>query len=230
MKVGVIILSRFNSSRLPGKALMEINNKKVLEYIVERCAMVFDKANIVIATSNELSDEPIANFAQKSQINLFRGSLNNVAERFYEAGKNFGFNYAIRVNGDNIFLDIPLLALIKELSETGNFDLISNVKDRTYPKGMSIESVNLSHYEELLKEIKLKDYYKEHVTIYLYEHLKANYHFIYNETLPEASGIQMALDDKNDWERTSKIMSRFTKHHTQYNLKEIFSIYQDIKQ
>lgn len=223
-KVGVVILSRFNSSRLPGKALMPILGKPTLLYIIERLTEVFSSYEIVLATSNEFSDDPIAEFAQENGIHFFRGSLNNVAERFFYAGNTNNWDYAIRINGDNIFVDIPLLRKVKLLAEKSQYDFISNVKNRTYPKGMSIEAVNLKYYKSILPEINTSDYYKEHVTIYLYENEQENFNFIYNTEQPQATGIQMALDTKEDLERTERLISLFEGSHINYNMKEILAL------
>ena len=226
--IGIVILSRFSSSRLPGKALMEINGKTTLEYIIERLLQVVEKSQIVLATSDEESDEPIEAFANKVGIKCYRGSLNNVSERFYYAGVTLNTNYIARINGDNIFMDIPLLQHMLQTAKKGSFDFISNVKDRTFPKGMSIEIVRTKYYKTLLPLITSSDYHKEHVTSYLYEHPEQTFCFIMNEELPEAAGIQMALDTKDDLERTKNIIAHFNNEHWNYNLKEIFQIWKNI--
>jgi spore coat polysaccharide biosynthesis protein SpsF len=227
MKVGAIILSRFSSSRLPGKALMTINGKSILQYIVERTAQVFDKKDIVLATSLDPSDDAIEAFAISAGIQCYRGSLANVAERFYNAGSGRGWDYAVRINGDNIFVDIPLLQEMKNIAETGQYDFVSNVKGRTYPKGMSIEILRLDHYNEVLEAIKNSKDYQEHVTLYMYDNdADCNYHYVKNLSLPEAAGIQLALDTKDDFEMATNIISHFQKSHTEYNLEEVFNLYQ----
>lgn len=224
-KVGVVILSRFSSKRLPGKALLEIEGKPILKYILERVLKVVDRNNVVIATSYEHTDDAIENFSKIEGIDCYRGSLTNVSRRFFEAAKSKKFDYAIRINGDNIFVEIPLLQKVVHLSETGIYKFISNVYKRTFPKGMSVEAVKVSFYEECLPKIELDERYNEHVTLYLYKQLPdENFHFIYNHDLPEAGGIQFALDTKKDLIRVSKIISMFKKSHTNYNLKEIFKI------
>ena len=223
MKIGVVILSRFSSNRLPGKALMEIGGKPILQYIIERISQVVDTEKIVIATSVENSDDKIEQFAQKTGINCFRGSLDNVAERFFEAGKNKKWDYIVRINGDNIFLDMITIA------KTGKYDFITNVKDRTFPKGMSIEILKLSYFESLLLQINKEEKYKEHVTLYAYDYPSDNNFYYMNSLLPEASGIQMALDTKEDFERTEQIIQLFNGDHFNYNLYEIYNIWKEIQ-
>ena len=226
MNYGIVILSRFNSSRLPGKALKTIDGKPVLKYILERLHTVVPEERIVIATSDESSDDPIAAFCKQEQVACFRGSLNNVSERFLVAAQSKGWDYAVRINGDNIFLDTQVLNDMLELAETEEADLVSNVQGRTFPKGMSVEIVKTSHYADRLGEINKDPRYREHVTLYLYECESAKEHYIHfkNKELPEAAGIQLALDTEEDFERSSGLIARFKTSHTHYNLKEILQL------
>lgn len=227
-KIGAVILSRFSSSRLPGKALMLIEGKAVLQYIVERLLMSLELNDIIIATSTESSDDPIASFAKTINVSCYRGSLQNVATRFFEASETKDWDYAIRINGDNIFVDTNVVTSMIEIAQTDKFSFVSNVKNRTFPKGMSVEIVKKSYFQKLLPIINASDSYKEHVTLYLYDNeVPKDFYYYINSILPEASGLQFALDTKEDFERTTKIISQFKKSHTQYNLKEIFEIYQD---
>jgi spore coat polysaccharide biosynthesis protein SpsF len=225
-KVGAVILSRYNSRRLPGKALIKIKGKPVLDYIIERLEQVLPAEDIVIATSSEKSDDPIAEFAQNRKIKVYRGTLENVARRFFEAGNSQNWDKAIRINGDNIFADTNLLKSMVSEARNEDFDFISNVKNRTYPKGMSIEIVNLKWYKELLDKIEADKNYREHVTLYIYENEPdGEYLFPMNTELPEAAGIQLALDTPEDLERTKRIISTFDRPHYYYNLKEIMDRY-----
>lgn len=223
-KFGAIILSRYNSSRLPGKALMQIQGKEILQIIIERLAVVVPLENIVIATSLERTDDPIAEFASKRGYNCFRGSLQNVAERFFEAANQYNFEYAARINGDNVFVDTEVLAAM--INQTAfDYDFITNVHKRTYPKGMSIEIVKLSSYKKCLAAISADERYYEHVTSYWYESLPERVYFQYNVDFPEAGGLQFALDTKEDFENITKAFDSFSEPHINYNLGRIFSIY-----
>jgi spore coat polysaccharide biosynthesis protein SpsF len=228
-RIGIVILSRYNSSRLPGKALMTINGKPVLSYIVERLTQVVPAHRLVIATSDESSDDPIAAYAREAGVDCFRGSLENVAERFYHAANERGWEFATRINGDNIFVDTDVLRAMFSLAETDNYDFVSNVKGRTFPKGMSIEIARLTYFASLLKEINENAGYREHVTLYLYEKEPGRHRYVVNETLPEAAGIQMALDTPEDFERSKNIISHFTKPQWHYNMQDILNILKTIK-
>ena len=228
-KIGAVVLSRYNSSRLPGKALMKIADKPVLGYIIERLMQVLPKERIVLATSLEQTDDPIEQYAIEQGITCYRGSLDNVAERFLNASKDRGWDYTTRINGDNIFVDTVVFQEMSALAETGRYTFVSNVKNRTFPKGMSIEIVDVNYYHSLLKEINRSAEYQEHVTLYLYEKADPTQHYYFmNTALPQASGIQLALDTREDFERSSEIISRFGKPHWHYNMKEIMDILKQI--
>lgn len=223
--IGIIILSRYSSRRLPGKALLEIEGKKILKYIIERLLQVINIDNIIIATSNESSDNPIAEFAKTEKIQCYRGSLDNVSKRFYEAANRNNWKYAIRINGDNIFVDTKVLEEMIAIAKTNNYNFITNVKDRTFPKGMSIEIVDIEYYKKRLSDINEHNNYQEHVTLHLYELYNTNddFYFFKNTAFPEAAGIQLALDTKEDFERTQKIISKFTNPHYLNNLEDILN-------
>ncbi len=116
-------------------------------------------------------------------ISCFRGSLEDVADRFYQAANQKSWDYAIRINGDNVFVDTQVLTDMIAIARSGEYDFVSNVKDRTFPKGMSIEIVKMRHYASLLPAISSSEYYREHVTLYLYEH-EADTYYYYRNTGP----------------------------------------------
>ena len=116
MKIGLIILCRYNSSRLPGKILKQINGKEILTYIYERLLLSNYSNQIVVATSNNSDDDIIEEFCKTNQINCYRGSKDNVAQRFLDCATAFRFDYAVRINGDNILLDSHLIDKLVEIS------------------------------------------------------------------------------------------------------------------
>ncbi|MCZ2459946.1 MAG: hypothetical protein LC128_10015 [Chitinophagales bacterium] len=227
MKTGIIILCRFNSSRLPGKILKEINGKYIIDYIVERLEVVVPRSRIVIATSNELTDDPIADYCRSHDLGCFRGSLDDVAGRFIVCAKANGFEFVFRINGDNIFVDADLVNEAIQLANTGKYEFISNVHNRTFPKGMSIEGVKVELFEKCLP--LFNSYQREHVMPYFYDNTdQVSHYYIYNETTPELAGFQLAIDTQKDLELAEKIISKFRGPHTNYGLREISTIIKEL--
>lgn len=210
---------------------MPLGDTTVLGFIIERLRRVVKPENILVATSDESSDDVIAMYSNKIGIDCFRGSLNNVAIRFYEAAVSKGWKYATRINGDNIFVDIPLLKKMLAIAAENKYDFISNVKGRTYPKGMSIEIVRVDFYAQQLHHIRESAYHSEHVTSYMYEHEElGEYHFLYNTVITELAGIQLALDTPEDLQRTRNIVDSFKEPQYVYGMTEINEILKKIKE
>lgn len=225
MKVGIIVICRFNSSRLSGKILKEINGKPLLSYILERLQQSNYHENIVIATSNELTDQPIVKYCQKNDIPYFRGDLINVSQRFAECMQHFNFDYGVRINGDNIFTDAKLVDKAIDLALENNYDFVSNVKGRTFPTGMSVEVVSSEFYQQQIQNFK-DESHLEHVTLYFYENENAGkFHFFTNEEMEEAKGLKMAVDTQNDFNFVSSIIKKMEKPHFSYDWKAITKIY-----
>lgn len=229
MRIGYIIICRYNSSRLPGKILRKIEGKEVLLYIVDRIKKVAPESQVIVATSVEKEDDKIADFCKKKSILYFRGSLDDVALRFLECAEKNKYHYATRINGDNIFVDINSLEAMTKIALTNKYDFVTNLKNRTFPKGMSIEMVKTDYYKSIFKKFN-NSTHNEHVTLYLYENENenSNYYNYLNVEVPEASGIQLAIDNEEDFFMVSQIISKFAGDHTEYGLKEIIEIRKNI--
>lgn len=222
---GLVVLARSTSSRLPGKALLDIAGKPVIGFILRRLLAVVAKENIVVATSDQPSDDPIAAYCSQNGIKCYRGSLTNVAERFFGAAQSAGWTYAARINGDNVFVDTDLLRRMIRIAETNKYDFISNVKGRTFPKGMSIEIVRTAYFLSKLPAIQSSPEHREHVTSYLYENdANSNHCYVLNTEIPEMAGMQLALDTPEDLARSRYIAAHFTDPAKEYNSAEIFNI------
>lgn len=210
MNIKYIILCRYNSNRLPGKILKEINGIPILTIILKRLQTKIDRNDIVIATSTEASDNPIQHYCEENDYNIYRGSLENVSERFLHCATTYNADYAVRINGDNLFTDPTLILKLVSFLEEKPFDFISNVPGRSFPFGLSVEVVSISFYQSVINIINQSEKYKEHVTLFLYENTDYmnQYLFYKNEDYPIASGIQLAVDDENDFKIVSEIVTQ----------------------
>lgn len=224
MKVGIIILCRYDSSRLPGKILRKIADKPILAYIYERLRLCADPTEITVATSVEPSDDPIYRYCCDLNIQCFRGSKEDVSERFLLCSESNKFDYAIRINGDNLFADTNVISSMIKIARGGQYDFISNVKGRTFPIGQSVEIVKSSFYRDIYSMMTSSES-REHVTLYLYQNENLGKRYYYqNESLPEARRLKLAIDDKDDFDRAQGIINRMKEVHTRYNLREILEL------
>ncbi len=226
--IGAVIIARYNSNRLYGKVLRDLHGVPALTHTYQRLRKVLAADQIVLATSTESHDDPIEAYAIANGIHCFRGSLDNVAERFLEAGKSMNWDYSIRVNGDNIFIDLQCFQEMLAMAKTGNYDFLSNVKDRTFPKGMSIEMVRTAFYEAQMEAISKSKSYQEHVTLALYENNWGKVHYFYNTQFESLQGIQLALDTAEDFEHIEQLITLLGDAYPDYTLKDIKEAYEQL--
>ncbi|MFV0423088.1 cytidylyltransferase domain-containing protein [Oleidesulfovibrio sp.] len=104
-RVGIILLARLDSSRLPRKALRMAQGKEMLGYVVERARLVEGISEIVLATTDREVDDELEEFAAKYDLSLFRGSAEDVAGRVAACARWRGWDAFVRINGDSPFID-----------------------------------------------------------------------------------------------------------------------------
>lgn len=222
MNIGIAIVCRFNSSRFPGKILHEIQNNTVLENIIYRLKKNLPKNEICIATSLNKSDDVIYDLCKEKNFNIYRGNLNDVSGRLLECAKKNNWDYFVRINGDNIFVDIESLEIMMKHITEKSPNFITNVPSRTFPYGMSVEILKTSFYEMIYNSGKLSFDDKEHVTKWLYENLESYEYTEYkNIKYENIKGRMLALDHEHDLALINKILNFSNKAISDITLSDI---------
>ena len=225
--IGVVILVRYNSTRLYGKALLDIHGKPSLKYLIERLETLFNKNQLIIATSKENHDDPIEDFSMVNNIKCFRGSLNNVSERFKDAAKILNKKHVVRITGDSIFLDMNLLKeIISQIDE--KHLLFRNIISKTYPVGQTIDIVNLEKYIKYFPFFSTKDDL-EHVTSYFFDN-KSNFPIknISNK-LGIFRSVSLGLDNLEDYKNANSLIKNFKNYSASTSYIEIYNYYNKLK-
>ena len=117
MNVG-IIQARTGSSRLPGKIMMKIEGKTMLEHMIERVSKSKKLDKIVIATTTKENDDVIVSLAKQLKIDYFRGSEDDVLDRYYKASKQFDADVVVRLCSDSPLLDGKIIDDVVAVSYT----------------------------------------------------------------------------------------------------------------
>ncbi len=141
MKTVAIIQARMNSERLPGKTLFQISGRPVLQYIIDRLIHCDGIAEIVVATSVMAENDAVDFYCIERKIACHRGPEEDVAKRFIEVLEKYGYESFVRVNGDSPLIDQGLISKGIKIFFNKNYDLVTNVFPRTYPKGQSVEVI-----------------------------------------------------------------------------------------
>ena len=223
MKVVAIIQARMSSSRLPGKVLMPLANKPVLAHIVERlsyCKMI-DK--IVVATTNEVSDDLVADYCEYNNIDCYRGSLEDVLDRYYQTAKIYHADSIVRITGDCPVIDPVVVDAVITGYLSGKYD--SYGLGGEFPDGLDCTVFSFSAIEKAWKEAKLQSE-REHVGPYI----ENNPHLFRNGALELFQGLSQqrwTLDELNDYELLSKIFNELYRLDSPFLTHEILQFIQN---
>ena len=224
MTIGVVLLCRYSSSRLQGKILQDIRGRPLISHIVGRIRRAAAERPLVVATSDDKSDDPIAAYCRRSGIECFRGDLNDVAGRFLSCLKAYGWEYGVRINGDRLFLDVETLHAVLAIADTGEFDLVTNIPGQTFPYGLGVEIVRTEFYASCLDSMT-EDFHREHVTTWFYENQSVGRRYVYENTVcPEAAGLQLAIDTPEDLDRALRILDRAGPAPERLNLRQLYEL------
>ena len=163
--IAAIIQARMGSSRLPGKILKPILGRPMLELQIERVMRASRIDRLTIATSTDPSDDLVEQFCSERDLSCFRGSLEDVLDRYYQAVMAIGANQIVRLTGDCPLSDPELIDEVIDHHLKGQYDYTSNVLELTYPDGLDVEVFSAQALEIAWNEAELPSQ-REHVTFY----------------------------------------------------------------
>jgi len=166
MTVLCILQARVSSTRLPGKVLKPILGEPMLARQIERIQRAERVNALTVATSDLPSDDGVAALCERLGVDSYRGSLDDVLDRFYQAARRSGSSHVMRLTGDCPLTDPAILDALVELHLAGDFDYSSNVEERTYPDGLDAE---IFRYDLLVQawQEATSPYEREHVTPFM---------------------------------------------------------------
>jgi spore coat polysaccharide biosynthesis protein SpsF (cytidylyltransferase family) len=223
VKVVAIIQARMSSSRLPGKVLMPLASKPVLAHIVERLSYCKMIEKIVVATTDEPSDDLVADYCKNNNIDCYRGSLEDVLDRYYQAAKIYHADPIVRITGDCPVIDPVVVDAVITGYLPGKYD--SYGLGGEFPDGLDCTVFSFSAIERAWKEAKLKSE-REHVGPYI----ENNPNLFRNGMLGLFEGLgnqRWTLDEPNDYKLLSKIFNKLYRPDSPFLTHEILQFIQN---
>lgn len=171
-RVIAIIQARMSSTRLPGKVLLDLEGRTVLERMIERVKWSKLVSETVVATTTDPSDDPIVGLCTHLETPVFRGSLPDVLDRYYQCARQFDADIVVRLTGDCPLIDPELIDDVIN----GLFDPPSDFScnrlpppfSRSFPIGLDVEACTFAALETAWENATEK-HDREHVMPYLYE-------------------------------------------------------------
>jgi spore coat polysaccharide biosynthesis protein SpsF len=202
----IIVPARMNSQRLPGKPLRAIAGKPLLQWVIESLKHVEHAGEVVVATSTDRRDDALADWCAARGCACHRGPLDDVAARVLEAARARHAEAFVRVSGDSPLIDPALVTQAIAIFRRGDADLVTNVQQRTFPKGNSVEVVRISVLDRQLKRFGTQED-REHVTTVLYRHPELVRIVNFASDTP-AGQIQLSVDSSDDLHLVERILRK----------------------
>jgi spore coat polysaccharide biosynthesis protein SpsF len=209
--IGCIIQARMGSTRLPGKVMKIIDGKNPsLQYTLNQLKSCKSLDKIIVATTNLPEDDEIVNYLKNLDIDVFRGSSDDVLDRYFQCAKNYDLSSIVRITADCALIDPNIVEEGIKLFNSKNYDYVTNTFPRTFPDGNETEIFSINALEEMWKNAKLPSE-REHVTPYFKNNPKLFQikNFIHNKDI---SDLRWTIDYDEDLKFVkiliSKIQSR----------------------
>ena len=191
-----IIQARMSSTRLPGKVLNLLAEKPVLDHVVRRVQQSKYIKKVVVATSIDESDNLIENWCKQNNINCYRGSLNDVLDRFYQAAKIYNAENILRITADCPVIDHEIIDEVIERHIKGGFDYYGLKGE--FPDGLDCTMITFKALSIAWENSKL-DSEREHVGPYIEKHPEL-FKLGGYEKFKNLNHLRWTLDEPNDYE------------------------------
>lgn len=226
LNIVAIVQARMGSTRFPGKAMREVLGMPLISFCVERLLLCKNLNKIVVAVPNNPRDQIIIDFCRKNHISYFIGSEDDVLDRYYQAALTFNADAIVRITGDCPLCDPKIVDEVIQvyIRKFPNYDYVSNVINRTYPRGLDVEVFSMECLEKM-KRYAATASEKEHVTTYLVNHLDRFKVFSVTQE-KDLSSYRWTVDTKEDFLLVKSILEALYPNNPHFSSEDILKMYE----
>jgi len=226
-RIVATIEARMTSSRFPGKVLMEACGKPMLQHMIERLQRVPSLDGIVVATTGNDADVPIVNLAQRMGVGFFQGSEYDVLLRVLHSARAYDIDVIVEMTGDCPLIDPALVEDCIRGYQVAGVDYVSNVLERTYPRGMDTQVFATEVLADVADRTDDPEDH-EHVSIFIYSHPEI-YSLKNMPGPPELTnpGLGLTLDTPEDLELIRRIFEILYPDNPNFTLADILAVLKD---
>jgi len=217
-----ILQARVSSSRLPGKVLEGILGKPMIERQIERVRRARRIERFVLATSTDSRDDSLAELGERIAVDCFRGSLDDVLDRFYQAARVYGAAHVVRLTGDCPLADPELIDKVIDFHVAGNFDYTSNTLKPSFPDGLDVEVLRFSALAHAWREADLPSE-REHVTSFIYKHPERFQLGSYAGP-EDLSHLRWTVDERKDLEFVRRVYEALYPGKPDFGIQDVLKL------
>lgn len=223
MEYLVIIQARMGSSRLPNKVLKELCGKPMLQHIVDRVQKSKYIDHVVVATTVKEEDKKIEELCCRMSVDCYRGSEDDVLDRYYQAASRYKPKNVVRITADCPFIDPVIIDQIIHIHEIGDYDYTSNTLVETYPDGLDTEVFKFSVLERAWKEAHLASE-REHVTPYI--KFKGQFKRYSVEYRPSLANKRWTVDTETDFAVVTQVYNALYDQDNIFLMRDILDFFE----
>lgn len=228
-----IIQARTNSTRLPNKILMLIKDKPVLQHVIERVKSAKKINRVIVATTVNSCDNPIVELCKSLGIPFYRGSEEDVLNRYYKCATKFECKNIMRVTSDCPLIDPKIIDDMIDIYYKNNYNTLvplyygeGNGAKGGFPDGCNPEIVSFSLLKTVWKNATLPEE-REHVTKYIYNNLSPNrYKIKLKNKYPniDLTTLHLSLDTKDDLQFITNIYDKLYDSNNLFTIENVLKI------
>lgn len=220
--VTAIVQARMSSTRLPGKVLRELSGAPMLERQLERVQRATLLSNVVVATSTDISDDPIASLCEELGVDCYRGDLSNVLGRFVGAIDAFPTDVVVRITADCPLISPQAIDSVIGAFLEADCDYLSNTLEPTFPDGVDIEVMSKQALREV-SAISTDPLEREHVTLGIYRRPD---HFSVRNYRGEQdlSDLRWTVDSQEDLEFVGWVFDSLFANNPHFEMADVLEL------
>ncbi len=222
MQVLAVLQARVSSSRLPGKVLLPILGQPMLARQIERLTRCRRFDRLIVATSEDASDDAIEGLCRQLGVISYRGSLDDVLDRFYRAALPYEPDHVVRLTGDCPLVDPALIDALIDFHLEHGYDYSSNCHVPSLPDGLDAEVMRFAALEAAWREARLPSE-REHVTPFIRTHPERFRIGLWRHPV-DRSRLRWTVDEPEDFEFVSRVYAALYPHDPSFGMQDVLDL------
>lgn len=223
MKIVSTIEARMSSTRLPGKVLLPILGKPMLELLIERLRRTKCVDEIVVATTTKSTDDIVEDLAYMLGVGCFRGSEEDVLNRVLQAARSANGDVIVEITGDCPLIDPNVVDEVIAVYLAGGFDYVAT-SQQTFPLGLDTQVFPVAVLEEVAN-LTQDPVDREHVSHYIYQHPDRFAVYRLASGLPKKYwNLRLTVDTQEDFKLIRAIFEELYTKNPAFNLLDVLDL------
>jgi spore coat polysaccharide biosynthesis protein SpsF len=220
-----ILQARMSSTRLPGKVLLPLVGRPILERQIQRLQRTRNLDQLIVATTVDPSDDAIAALCADLGVASFRGSRDDVLDRYYHAALRGHPSHVVRLTADCPLADPDLIDQAVDFALSGGFDYASNTLRPTWPDGLDVEVMTFAALETAWHNA-VSPVDREHVTQFIIKHPERFSHGSLENDV-DLSAMRWTVDEPRDYDFVSRVYELLYPANPAFTARDVLVLLQE---